>query len=440
MMPQRWAQLLGAVAAATAIASASIVVDAASAARGAASTVDLVWPQPATVRLPASGTPEVPLAAGFRILHEPVGADVDSLLANAAQRYEARILADLSDPPTGSAAAAVADDNDSLATLLVTVSSPNATLTLGVDESYTLTISAAPANGIHGLPKPPAEAASPSALLQANSVWGALRGLETFAQLARSGFASRPSSSTVTAAASAAASSADAKRRSPSSAGAAPSSPPAVPAVTVRDEPRFAYRGVLVDLARHFINTTRLRLVVDSLELHKLNVLLLHLTDDQSFPFESSTHPNITAMGAFNSESVYSHQDVRDLTTCVITLSTRLYTCEGERPRPGSTAWATARATTTAAAMTTRLVSPPPNIALLPAWETLRVAARNDVVCSLLLAQAGDFLSICVCVHVCAACVRVRVRVRVRMHVRVCTCVCVFGVRHHPPGTLGSAA
>ena len=67
-----------------------------------------------------------------------------------------------------------------------------------------------------------------------------------------------------------------------------------VPQVVVNDTPRFPYRGIMADTARHFINISRLEQIVDAMEMQKLNVLQLHLTDDQSFPFQSLTHPNIT--------------------------------------------------------------------------------------------------------------------------------------------------
>lgn len=56
----------------------------------------------------------------------------------------------------------------------------------------------------------------------------------------------------------------------------------ALPGVDIRDAPRLPWRGVLLDVARHFHPTTVLRRFIDLMALHKLNVLHLHLTDDQA--------------------------------------------------------------------------------------------------------------------------------------------------------------
>ena len=59
-----------------------------------------------------------------------------------------------------------------------------------------------------------------------------------------------------------------------------------IPAVTVTDEPRFGWRGLMVDTARHFMPLSTLTLIVDQMASVKLNVLHLHLTDDQGWRIE----------------------------------------------------------------------------------------------------------------------------------------------------------
>ncbi|WP_242182758.1 family 20 glycosylhydrolase [Sphingomonas sp. CARO-RG-8B-R24-01] len=69
--------------------------------------------------------------------------------------------------------------------------------------------------------------------------------------------------------------------------------------VTIEDAPRFAWRGLMVDVARHFQPLPSLYQIVDQMAAVKLNVLHLHLTDDQGWRFEVKRYPRLTALGAF---------------------------------------------------------------------------------------------------------------------------------------------
>lgn len=71
-----------------------------------------------------------------------------------------------------------------------------------------------------------------------------------------------------------------------------------VPAVRIVDRPRFAHRGFMLDLARHFFGPVDVRRVIDHAAAYKLNVLHLHLTDDQGWRLEIESHPRLTAAGA----------------------------------------------------------------------------------------------------------------------------------------------
>ncbi|MEV6489670.1 beta-N-acetylhexosaminidase, partial [Actinoplanes sp. NPDC051633] len=77
-----------------------------------------------------------------------------------------------------------------------------------------------------------------------------------------------------------------------------------VPWVEVRDEPRFAWRGVLLDVARHFLPVSDVLRFLDLMAFHKLNVLQLHLTDDQGWRFEVPGWPRLTEVGAWRSRSM----------------------------------------------------------------------------------------------------------------------------------------
>ncbi|GAA1791757.1 beta-N-acetylhexosaminidase [Luedemannella flava] len=71
-----------------------------------------------------------------------------------------------------------------------------------------------------------------------------------------------------------------------------------VPGVRVSDRPRFAYRGVMLDVARHFFAVADVERYIDQAALYKVNHLHLHLTDDQGWRLEIATWPRLTAYGA----------------------------------------------------------------------------------------------------------------------------------------------
>jgi hexosaminidase len=129
---------------------------------------------------------------------------------------------------------------------------------LGEDESYTLEVS------------------SSGAKLNAANPVGVLRGLQTFLQLVQvtpDGFSA--------------------------------------PAVSIRDQPRFAWRGLLVDVGRHFIPVDVLKRNLDGMEAVKMNVLHLHLSDNQGFRVESKKFPKLQEQG---SEGLYyTQEEIRDL-------------------------------------------------------------------------------------------------------------------------------
>jgi len=129
---------------------------------------------------------------------------------------------------------------------------------LGEDESYTLTVT------------------DSGAQLNAPTPLGVLNGLATFLQLVQitpNGFAA--------------------------------------PVVTIKDQPRFAWRGLLIDVSRHFIPIDVLKRNLDGMAAVKMNVLHWHLSDDQGFRVESKTFPKLAGMG---SEGKYYTQDeIRDL-------------------------------------------------------------------------------------------------------------------------------
>jgi hexosaminidase len=82
-----------------------------------------------------------------------------------------------------------------------------------------------------------------------------------------------------------------------------------VAGVQIVDRPRFRWRGQHVDVARHFLPVAWLKRLVDLLALHKLNVLHLHLTDDQGWRMPIDKYPRLTEVGAWRRESMAGYYD-----------------------------------------------------------------------------------------------------------------------------------
>jgi hexosaminidase len=75
-----------------------------------------------------------------------------------------------------------------------------------------------------------------------------------------------------------------------------------IPAVHIEDAPRFPWRGLLVDSARHFWSKDELKRVMDSMAMHKLNMLQLHLSDDQGWRVEIKKYSALTQVGAWRKD------------------------------------------------------------------------------------------------------------------------------------------
>src|SRR5690606_14536370 len=120
-----------------------------------------------------------------------------------------------------------------------------------------------------------------STSIQAKTIWGAMHALQTFSQLVEWNGANY----TI----------------------------PSVP-ITVHDFPRFPWRGVLVDTARHFIEIAALKRQIDALSASKMNVFHWHAVDAESFPIISSSEPNLSK-GAYAPSARYSSSDIQEIVT-----------------------------------------------------------------------------------------------------------------------------
>ncbi|KAF2878771.1 hypothetical protein ILUMI_27398 [Ignelater luminosus] len=118
-----------------------------------------------------------------------------------------------------------------------------------------------------------------NSILSASTIWGILRGLETFSQLLYS---------------------TDREMLK-------------INCTTIVDYPRFPHRGLMVDTSRHFIPVGKILKTLDAMSYNKLNVFHWHLTDDDSFPYQSTKYPNLSKMGAYTKSHVYSQSDVKTI-------------------------------------------------------------------------------------------------------------------------------
>ncbi len=77
-----------------------------------------------------------------------------------------------------------------------------------------------------------------------------------------------------------------------------------IPLVEITDYPRFAWRGLMLDVARHFFTKEEVKSYISNMSKYKLNLLHLHLTDDEGWRVEIKSYPNLTKKGAYNAERV----------------------------------------------------------------------------------------------------------------------------------------
>jgi len=81
----------------------------------------------------------------------------------------------------------------------------------------------------------------------------------------------------------------------------------------ISDTPSLKHRGVMIDTARHFMRLSTLKHVLDGMLFHKLNVLHWHITDEESFPLQLDSYPNLTKYGAYSEKKIYSKEDVAEI-------------------------------------------------------------------------------------------------------------------------------
>jgi hexosaminidase len=207
-----------------------------------------LMPVPATIKFLAG---RLKIDTSFTVAVDGyTDARLEAGIYRASRRLEAR---------TGFEFLRAPASDSQTATLLIQCKGPgNPVPSIREDESYSLEVS------------------DKQASLKAATAVGALRGLETFLQLLegdRQGYY--------------------------------------IPSVSIQDKPRFPWRGLLIDVGRHFEPVEVIKRNLDGMAAVKLNVLHWHLTEDQGFRIESRRYPKLQQMGS--DDLYYTHDQVREI-------------------------------------------------------------------------------------------------------------------------------
>lgn len=84
-----------------------------------------------------------------------------------------------------------------------------------------------------------------------------------------------------------------------------------IPCADIEDSPTFSYRGLMLDVSRHFKPVEEIKRNIDLMAFHKLNVLHWHLTDDQGWRIEIKRYPKLTEIGGFRDKTIIGHASKR---------------------------------------------------------------------------------------------------------------------------------
>ena len=80
-----------------------------------------------------------------------------------------------------------------------------------------------------------------------------------------------------------------------------------IPPMIIEDFPRFKYRGMMLDVSRHFMPVDFVKRYIDIIAMHKMNKFHWHLTDDQGWRIEIKKYPKLTEIGSKRSETLKGH-------------------------------------------------------------------------------------------------------------------------------------
>lgn len=83
--------------------------------------------------------------------------------------------------------------------------------------------------------------------------------------------------------------------------------------ISINDQPRYPYRGFMLDVSREYYPISSLKQIIDGLRMTKINHMHLHLTDDDSIPLQFPSYPDMVKHTAFSEEEIYTAEDMKDL-------------------------------------------------------------------------------------------------------------------------------
>ncbi|CAH2065594.1 unnamed protein product [Thlaspi arvense] len=218
-----------------------------------------IWPLPAEVN---HGGRRMVLSEGFKLVTE--GSKYEDPSGILKEGFDRMLgIVRLSHVVSGDGNSSGSGGSSLLQGLHVIISSSSDELEYGSDESYKLVV---------------ASREKPSyAQLEANSVYGALHGLQTFSQLCHFNMKKKVIEILMT-------------------------------PWNITDQPRLSYRGLLIDTSRHYLPLPIIKNVIDSMTYAKLNVLHWHIVDSQSFPLEILSYPKLWN-GAYSFSQKYTFED-----------------------------------------------------------------------------------------------------------------------------------
>ncbi|WP_304517762.1 beta-N-acetylhexosaminidase [Cecembia rubra] len=112
-----------------------------------------------------------------------------------------------------------------------------------------------------------------------------------------------------------------------------------IPTGTVQDHPEYAYRGMMLDVARHFFTVEEVKKLIDQIAVYKINHLHLHLSDDQGWRIEIKSWPLLTTIGGANQVGggkggFYTQEDYKEIVSYA---QSRFITIVPEIDMPGHT-------------------------------------------------------------------------------------------------------
>ncbi|XP_014253586.1 chitooligosaccharidolytic beta-N-acetylglucosaminidase isoform X2 [Cimex lectularius] len=83
--------------------------------------------------------------------------------------------------------------------------------------------------------------------------------------------------------------------------------------VKILDKPMYTHRGIMLDTARNFLSVDSIKRTLEGMALNKLNTFHWHITDSHSFPFQSTSYPELSKYGAYSQEQVYTVDDIKNI-------------------------------------------------------------------------------------------------------------------------------